>query len=553
MQPENVPAGQERVMGPQARGISTVVHVYSDGRFAKLSEAALTGLNLRMAGEDPNQGGLNLRYHMAGKLPVPPGNTNNLAIIGLNVLRQATPTKKNLDAHKLLAFVRLANFRASKASVKLKLDVYVDGVLTHPLAQALEIKARKYEQAKDDDEEKDEPGEADARFLLPAMDPGHHVVLHASLDKADDAFPLDDQAWLVIGTTRKAKILIVGPRNSILDAFFDQPATKKFATAERLKADDLKTDNYRTKARSGEVDLVIFDRCAPEDEAPMPMANTMFIDRPPPPWVRGTTVLKNPLMMPSKQQHPLLRYLTTIWDVRTSEAFVFDVKKNLDPKAAAEVALPDSDPKKRSLPTLARIIETSNQAPLVFTMSRGPHTDLVMTFPLLSDTGELVTDWPLQTSFPLFFRNVLYNLGNVDDAKRAVSVAPGEPVVLRPEAGFNVIRITNPAKQTVDLKRGDRNEILFPDTEDLGVYRYQIGMTPDANDLDKLVRGFAVNLLDPNESNIEPRKSIRFGGSERIITGEETSQPREIWKWILILAGILLLVEWMVYHRRISI
>ena len=49
--------------------------------------------------------------------------------------------------------------------------------------------------------------------------------------------------------------------------------------------------------------------------------------------------------------------------------------------------------------------------PVLFTLGRGSYTDLVMTFPLVSDGGDLVTNWPLQPSFPLFLRNVLYIAG----------------------------------------------------------------------------------------------------------------------------------------------
>jgi hypothetical protein len=250
--------------------------------------------------------------------------------------------------------------------------------------------------------------------------------------------------------------------------------------------------------------------------------------------------------MPSKQAHPLLRYLTTIWDVRTSEAFVFDLYKNLDPKVQEQVKLPEGDPNKRALPGLTRIIETSNQMPLLFTLPRGPYTDVVLAFPLFGAAGELVTDWPLQTSFPLFFRNVLYILGNVDVSVRAVSVQAGEPVVLRPEAGVTGIKVTTPNKETITLERGARPEFQFSDTDRVGVYRFEVLPKDD------LVRSFAVNLLDANESNIEPRRDIRIG-SERITAGQERSQPRDIWKWILLVAVVLLMAEWWVYHRRIAV
>ena len=199
----------------------------------------------------------------------------------------------------------------------------------------------------------------------------------------------------------------------------------------------------------------------------------------------------------------------------------------------------------------SRIIETSNQNPLVFALSRGPHTDLVQTFPLINDKDDLVTDWPLQPSFPLFFRNVLYILGNVDDSVRSVSVSAGEPVVLRPEAGFNKLIVTTPARDKItEEKRRDRNEIVFVKTEKLGIYSYVVD-PKDGGDDAQPRRAFAVNLLDINESNIEPRPTIRIGNSAT--RRARKHQTREIWKWILLLAVALLATEWWLYHRRIAV
>ncbi|MCI0737550.1 MAG: hypothetical protein L0Y72_00805, partial [Gemmataceae bacterium] len=66
------------------------------------------------------------------------------------------------------------------------------------------------------------------------------------------------------------------------------------------------------------------------------------------------------------------------------------------------------------------------------------------------------------------------------------------------------------------------------------------------------VRNFSVNLLDANESNIEPRDEIRIG-NERISAGQDRPQPRDLWKWILVLALVLLLVEWYIYTKRVAI
>ena len=76
---------------------------------------------------------------------------------------------------------------------------------------------------------------------------------------------------------------------------------------------------------------------------------------------------------------------------------------------------------------------------MLFTLPRGSYTDLVMAFALVDDKGSLNTNWPLQPSFPLFILNVVNTLGNVEDAVRTQAVQPGEPMLLRPEAGVQTL------------------------------------------------------------------------------------------------------------------
>jgi hypothetical protein len=552
-QPEDVGPGQERTF-VQARGIAATVHLFSDGRYARLTEAALANLSARQTGSVSSLGNLNLHYHCAGKQS--PGDADNVAVVGLSAARIPPPLGKKQvdpDMQKLRVLVRVLNFRKAPAQARLKLDLYIDGSLSRPDQRVIDIKGRTVIKAEGDDEEKDDLGETFASFDLPPLDMRKNIVLHAALDKMKDDFPLDDQAWLAIGAARKAKVLVIGPNNGILDAFFEQEATRRLAGVQRLAPEALATEEYRKHARSGDVDLIVFDRCAPETEADMPLANTLFIDRPPPPWQRGSKPMKNPLPVPNRQAHPLLRHITTLWDVRIAEAFAFNVRGNLEAKAFEQTQLPDGDPNKRTLPSMTRVVETSSSStekgespPLVFTLARGPYTDVVFAFALLGEDGDLMCDWPLQPSFPLFFRNVLYTLGNVDDAVRAAGVAPGEPMVLRPEAGAARLTITPPGGAAIELqKQPHRPDYVFADTDRVGVYGYQAAG-------DNVTRAFAVNLLDAGESNIEPRPEIRIG-SESIVAGQDRSQPRELWKWILLVAVVLLVVEWGLYNRRISV
>jgi hypothetical protein len=167
-----------------------------------------------------------------------------------------------------------------------------------------------------------------------------------------------------------------------------------------------------------------------------------------------------------------------------------------------------------------------------------------MTFPLIDDQGSLATNWPLEPSFPLFLRNVLYVLGSVSEADRERSVQAGEPMLLRPEADVKTLTITPPQGSPRKLERGGRPEFIYDATDQLGVYKV-------ARD-DGVVRHFAVNLLDSNESNIEPRTDIKIG-TDDVAAGQARRQPRELWKWLALGALVLLLVEWYIYNRRIYV
>src|SRR5207248_7934918 len=133
----------------------------------------------------------------------------------------------------------------------------------------------------------DQPGEASDTFDLTDFDERAEMVIHGKLTDNKDSFPLDDQAWLVVGVIRKAKVLIVGRSNPILDAFFTDASTKVVADVTTMPPEALQEARYLDPARAGEYDLVIFDRCAPEREDQLPRGNSLFIGSPPPPWKAG--------------------------------------------------------------------------------------------------------------------------------------------------------------------------------------------------------------------------------------------------------------------------
>jgi hypothetical protein len=393
--------------------------------------------------------------------------------------------------------------------------------------KTITISGRKYQPGNIEKNEpaQDNPGEGVVTFDLNDIEDTSDVILRARLIGVRDQFPLDDEAWLVAGVVRKARVLIVTPGNEILKTFFDLEETAKAATVRYLTPADLKDDaKYGRPARAGEFDLVIFDRCAPEEEDHLPLANTFFIDSVPPPFKRkDMPPLKNVTIRNHASSHPLMRHLTGLDEIAFSGAFKF----------------PLNDP--RVPPRTPRLLETDRETAVLFVLPRRSFQDLVLAFPLVNDRGEWTTTWNLKLSFPVFLRNVLFNLGNVSDAAAEENVHPGQEKMLRPDAAVDRIDVTAPDGTRRTLLRGAGQGFSYQNTDRVGVYwaKWEGGG-----------RGFAVNLLDGEESNIQPRDEIKVG-AQLVQAGQVRRQVHDTWQWIALAALVLVLAEWLVYHRKV--
>jgi len=331
----------------------------------------------------------------------------------------------------------------------------------------------------------------------------------------------------VLGMVRKARIAIVTPGNAILHDFFDQDVVEKVATVTYLAPADLKDEaKYLKPARLGAFDLVIFDRCAPEAVDDLPLGNTFFIDAVPPPFKRADmppledTAIRNP-----GSKHRLMRHLTGLDEIAVFKAFRFPLD---DPRV--------------SLQHDGKLLETGKDTALLLALARQSYTDLVMTFPLINEQGEWMTTWNLKLSFPVFLRNVMYALGNVSDTAAEETIQPGDLKTLRPDAVVDKMEVFAPANpKPVELKKSPQGDFGFKETEKVGVYRVQ---------WDGGEGSFAVNLLDPEESNLQPRDEITIGNT-KLSAGRTAGQVHDTWKWGAAGALALLLLEWALYYRRI--
>jgi hypothetical protein len=161
------------------------------------------------------------------------------------------------------------------------------------------------------------------------------------------------------------------------------------------------------------------------------------------------------------------------------------------------------------------------------------------------------SDLPLQIAFPVIMANIVdwLNPGQVLALENNRSLAPGEPVEFVPGPDATAVSIVKPdgtAWRAAPV--AGAGPILFTETGLPGIYQL---LVEDANGT-RAAGGFAVNLFDPDESQIRPVASIRIG--ERTVGDNEDTQAgglRELWPWLGLLAFLFLLLEWWVYHRGI--
>jgi hypothetical protein len=399
---------------------------------------------------------------------------------------------------QLQVFARLHNYSAEPVAARSEL--YLDGDLKD--AKDLRLDA-KTEQA--------------VVFDLDNLDEG---VLELRLD-ARDMLRTDNVARCVVGNVRRAKVLVVSRGNHWLELALETEAAGQITELQKILPDELDKDDYQRKAATGQYDLVIYDGCAP---ATMPQTNTLFIGAIPRlPELGEVKTLTNPIIAEVNDAHPLFRFV------------------NMDDVGILESLLPQ-------LPAGADVLLESEQGPLAFLLTREGFWDCVIGFGFerQGEKGrEYNTTWVRKASFPLFMFNALRVLGNVQDAITDEIILPGHTVGLRSDSLKKELQVRDPTGKTHAVRRTPQGRFLFNQTDRLGVYEFGDGA--------KAERRFAVNLFDPRESDIAPRRDFDIGHTQ-VAARELVNRSRlEGWRWLTLAVLAVLLVEWYVYNRRVYI
>jgi hypothetical protein len=480
--------GQANENSTDIQVAGTKLLIFSDGRFPDVPNFGLGNL-------DPIF------------VPIGQPDAANVGVVAFGVSRADD------NNGKLQAFARLQNFGPEKAEVRLKL--FTNDQVRPSDADHLSIP----------------PGETSGlAFPLDDFDAG---VLHLQAETGDQ-LALDDEAWLVVSPPRRARVLLITPKNERLEQVLKTKAAASVAEVTVENTDFLKSKSYEDQVDLGVWDLVIYDRAPP---AKMPRTNTFFVGCIPPGGIwKAKPEVVLPQVFDAAVTHRLMQWV----DVNEIQKVVSATPLEVP---GGGVALIDSD-----------------AGPLLAIAPRDGFEDLVLGMTLLEERtaadGSVAvyrnTDWPWRASFATFALNLLTDRAGGQDLSASGTYRPGMAVSLDAPDTHTGLEVQTPSGESVQLPPSSSGKLTFTATDKLGVYRVLAG--------GKLVEQFAVNLLDPNESNIRPPTeptikipTIKIGDVSVVgKTGWEAGH-RDIWKELVLGGLAIVLLEWLVYLRRVYI
>jgi hypothetical protein len=354
-------------------------------------------------------------------------------------------------------------------------------------------------------------------FDLPDVD---QAILKVQMTP-DDLMESDNVAHAVVNRPRLANVLLVTSGNTPLRLAMDTKQSREMVDLSVAEPGIVNDDSYQSAAATGAYDLIIFDRCSPLE---MPQANTLFINALPPGdrWTATASEFA-PYVIDIDRIHPLT-HLVDMSNVKIASGMV------LDP------------------PVGSAVLFDSVNGPLFAVAPRAGYEDAVLGFALLTEEeGETVpnTTWPLRRSFPVFVYNVLRYLGGHQVFSQVASIEPGSPATILPRTETTEVTVVGPSGERQRPVRSGTRAMVVAETENPGIYEVYEQNESDPSSL------FAVNLLSQLESNIAPTPSLELGYEQVDQVSETRTTRRELWKWLLFGALLLLMFEWYVFNRRV--
>ncbi len=346
------------------------------------------------------------------------------------------------------------------------------------------------------------PNEKLPRFYQDLAGASRTLTARIKASPGLDELPADDVAYALLPERRRARILLVTAGNTYLEAAL-------------LLDEYLDVAQVAPGARfpDGRFDVAIFDAVAPP--LTEQIGSALYLNPP----AAGTPAplaaeLQDFGFDTWERKSPVLRFMS-MGDIQVSKGHSFKLQ-------AGDKALGASD-----------------KGPILVSGARGGHRFVALGF----DPRD--SDLVLRIAWPLFVLNSI-NAFVEEDTGYVSSYRTGEIWRIAVPGSLGTVNLVEPggAKHSVPVSDGRavfRGELA-------GFYKLSGG--PD----DAALGEFAANLSDLQESRIAPQKELLLAGKKAsAVSIAPASLRSEIWIYLLLAVIAVSVVEWITYHRRVTV
>ena len=431
-----------------------------------------------------------LTFHCMGE------SQQNVAVIAM----QARRSYENPD--EVNVFATLANYDAAPITCDVQLSINnnvraVKSVTVPPLRV-------------DESSSAVIPGKLAVDFSLSYAEAGVLEVRKLLGSEEKDCLSCDDAAWAILPAPKRLSVLLVTAKNKVLESALQACPLAKLEQQSPAQFDSADPNDLSIEQR---YDMIVLDNHVPTE---LPKCRYLVFGRPPDGIdVSAPQEIENQVIVDWRTKHPVLKY------VDLTNLFVARCHRMI-------------------LPRDADVLAEFNETPALALVRRNGSVFLLAGFDVLQ------SNWPFEPGFVLFCYNAAGFLGMQLGGGREMNLKVGEPIVVEGLDGQVTAQIDGPDFSGTEIRSSVSGSLRFAATDRAGTYRLSIGEQPD--------RFFAVNLLDPKESSIEPQREIVLSGQEVQAEEHELSRANlPLWPFLVGLALVLVCLEWIIYNYKVRI
>ncbi len=437
--------------------------VIGDGAYGDASALAELSARVSLEGAEP-------RFVPIGK------SGKNLSITEFSVRRYP------LDKSRYEVMLEVTNLNDAPADVELELSG--DGVIVDVTRLKLG------------------PGEKLPRFYQDLAGASRTLTARIKAASGADDLPADDVAYALLPERRRARILLVTPGNTYLEAA-------------------LLLDEYLDVAQvmpgaalpDGKFDVAILDGVAPA--LPERVGSALYLNPP----AQGSPALHAAAIADFgfdtwERKSPVLRFMA-MGDIQVAKGHAFK-------PAAGD-----------------KVLGASDHGPILVSGAREGRRFVALGF----DPRD--SDFVLRIGWPLFVLNTI-NAFIEEDTGYVSSFRTGDVWHVAVPGSLASVTLLDP--------RGQKHTV--PVSDGRAVYRGELaGFYKLSGGADDAPLGeFAANLSDLEESRIQPQKELTLAGKKAsAVSIAAVSLRSDIWIYLLLAVIAISVAEWITYHRRVTV